>query len=242
LLKQNLRLKLGAGFFMHPWNGTGFILRKKKASEMREWLRLNSDKRIKRGTERDDGKVFVAYQVGYANGEYWASRETFNARTEHSRKKMRILRKSVTYKNKFNSYAKERYSQRVDVREKIKARGEKWGKENKPRRALHSSNRRATTRNQMHPDHNLLIEEEMRKSAYALTKQTGVDHHVDHIIPIKHGGWHHHDNLQILPAPVNQSKGSSPFWVSSEYKDFRSVPQTLWPEPLIDFYLAMRTN
>jgi hypothetical protein len=82
----------------------------------------------------------------------------------------------------------------------------------------------------------------MRKTADALTKQTGIEHHVDHIIPIKHGGWHHHENLQILPAPVNQSKSSSPFWVSSEYKDFRSVPQSLWPEPLIDFYLAIQST
>ena len=209
---------------------------------MREWLRSNSDKRIKRGTERDDGKVFIAYQVGYANGEYWASPKIFNARAEHSREKMRILRKSVTYKNKFNLYSKKRYSENKDVRKKMKIRGEKWSSENKPKRALHSSNRRTLKRNQLHEKHNFLIEQEMRNLAEKLTKETGVDHHVDHIIPIKHGGWHHHDNLQILPAPVNQSKSSSPFWVSSEYKDFRSVPQTLWPEPLIDFYLAMRTN
>jgi len=227
---------------MHPWNEIGFLERKKCALEMREWLRANPDKRIKTGHVRSDGKIFCGYGVGYSGGEHWASKAVFDKRCEDSRMQMRRLRKSESYKNKFNLYAKERYSQRVDVREKMKARVEKWSKENRPRCALKSSNRRATTRNQLHVDHNSSIEEQMRKTADALTKQTGVEHHVDHIIPIKHGGWHHHENLQILPAPVNQSKSSSPFWVSSEYKDFRSVPQSLWPEPLIDFYLAIQST
>ena len=74
-----------------------------------------------------------------------------------------------------------------------------------------------------------------------MTAETGIEHHVDHIIPIKHGGFHHHENLQVLPANVNLAKSSTPFWVSSTYKDFRAVPQWLWPEPLVDFYLAIRT-
>lgn len=226
---------------MHPWDKIGFSERKKLAAEMREWLRANPEKRIKNGHAREDGKVFCGYGVGYSNGEHWAEKAVFDKRSECSRIQMRRLRTSESYKNRFNLYAKERYSKRLDVREKMKTRGEKWGKENKPRRAMHSSHRRTLKRKQLHPEHNFSIEEEMRKAADALIKQTGVEHHVDHIIPIKHGGWHHHENMQILPRSVNLSKSSSPFWTSTEYKDFRSVPQSLWPEPLIDFYLAMRT-
>ena len=227
---------------MHPWNKIGFLERKKNAPEMREWLRVNPEKRIKNGHAREDGKIFCGYGSGYSNGEHWASQSVFDKRSEDARIQMRRLRKSESYKNKFNSYAKERYSKRVDVREKMKARTEKWSKENKPRLALKSSNRRTLKRNLLHAEHDSSIEEKMRNAAEKLTIKTGVEHHVDHIIPIKHGGWHHHENLQILPAPVNQSKSSSPFWVSSEYKDFRSVPQSLWPEPLIDFYLAIQST
>ena len=41
-----------------------------------------------------------------------------------------------------------------------------------------------------------------------LTETTGVLHHVDHIHPISKGGLHHPDNLQILTAMENISKGN----------------------------------
>ena len=41
-----------------------------------------------------------------------------------------------------------------------------------------------------------------------LTKETGVQHHVDHIKPLAAGGRHHPDNLQVITAVENLSKGS----------------------------------
>lgn len=41
-----------------------------------------------------------------------------------------------------------------------------------------------------------------------LTKETGIQHHVDHIKPLAAGGRHHPDNLQILTADQNLKKGS----------------------------------
>ena len=41
-----------------------------------------------------------------------------------------------------------------------------------------------------------------------ITEETGVPHHVDHIIPISKGGLHHPDNLQILTATENIRKGN----------------------------------
>ena len=40
----------------------------------------------------------------------------------------------------------------------------------------------------------------------------GVPMHVDHIIPVKRGGAHHEDNLQIIPAATNMSKGARIDW------------------------------
>ena len=42
--------------------------------------------------------------------------------------------------------------------------------------------------------------------AKQLTKETGIPHEVDHIIPISKGGKHHEDNLQILTAIENRKK------------------------------------
>lgn len=226
---------------MHPWFNVSFTERKKKHAEFKKWLKENPLLRYHNGYVREDGKVFCGYSTGYVNGEHWTDAETFEKRMAHAREKMRDKRRDPKYQQEFRDYIKNRYKNIAMRKRKTNIRSAKWDKENKPRRALHASHRRTLTRNQLHADHNFSIEEEMRKAAESLTKQTGVEHHVDHIIPIKHGGWHHHENMQILPAPVNQSKSSSPFWTSTEYKDFRSVPQSLWPEPLIDFYLAMRT-
>lgn len=227
---------------MHPWFNASFTERKKRHHEFKKWLKDNPILRYKHGYVREDGKVFCGYSTGYVNGEHWTDAETFERRLEHAREKMRLKRLDPKYKSEFRDYIKNRYKNTDMRKRKTNIRVSKWTKENKTRCALKSSNRRSTTRNQLHPDHNLLIEYKMRNAADFLTKQTGIEHHVDHIIPIKHGGWHHHENLQILPAPVNQSKSSSPFWVSREYKDFRSVPQSLWPEPLVDFYLAIQST
>lgn len=48
------------------------------------------------------------------------------------------------------------------------------------------------------------IYEECRK----ITKDTGILHHVDHIIPISKGGKHHSKNLQILTASDNIRKSN----------------------------------
>ena len=41
-----------------------------------------------------------------------------------------------------------------------------------------------------------------------LSEMTGIQHHVDHIIPLSKGGLHHPDNLQILTAEENLKKGA----------------------------------
>jgi hypothetical protein len=48
-----------------------------------------------------------------------------------------------------------------------------------------------------------LIYEECQR----LSKETGILHHVDHIIPLALGGLHHPSNLQILTAEENLKKG-----------------------------------
>ena len=72
-----------------------------------------------------------------------------------------------------------------------------------------------------------------------LTKETKIQHNVDHIIPIAHGGFHHHLNLQILPWFINQEKNANPFWKSESFKCWKDVPRFLWPKNLKQKYLKL---
>jgi len=52
---------------------------------------------------------------------------------------------------------------------------------------------------------------ELSRQAKQLYKDTGVVYHIDHIIPLKSSvvcGLHVHNNLQLLPASANISKGN----------------------------------
>lgn len=49
---------------------------------------------------------------------------------------------------------------------------------------------------------------QLYKDAKALQEVLEVPFHVDHIIPIKHGGKHVFENLQILTATDNLKKGA----------------------------------
>ena len=44
--------------------------------------------------------------------------------------------------------------------------------------------------------------------AQRLTKETGIPHEVDHIIPISKGGLHHQNNLQVITRTENRVKGN----------------------------------
>lgn len=45
--------------------------------------------------------------------------------------------------------------------------------------------------------------------ARRLTKETGIDHHVDHIKPLAAGGEHHPNNLRVITAEENLKKGAN---------------------------------
>jgi len=44
------------------------------------------------------------------------------------------------------------------------------------------------------------------KEKCRITNSTGIEHHVDHIIPLAIGGAHHQDNLRVITAAENLSK------------------------------------
>jgi hypothetical protein len=85
----------------------------------------------------------------------------------------------------------------------------KWKLENPYKVRATNAKRRAMKLDQT-PE--LTSEEKQRvDNLYWLAKDlqavSGEEYHVDHIIPLAKGGLHHPDNLQVLPAYINLSKG-----------------------------------
>lgn len=138
--------------------------------------------------------------------------------------------------------------------EKIRAKKARWSIANKEKRRTLNRNwtishrqevrdknrrRKATIQGRVHPLHDKSQELAISSLAKSLAAETGIAHHVDHIIPLAHGGWHHHLNLQVLPESVNRQKWDNPFWQSDGFKSWRDVPQFLWPETLKQKYLEI---
>jgi hypothetical protein len=128
---------------------------------------------------------------------------------------------------------------RTTMRNELRAKARSKYAINLEESRIKISNRRAA-RNK-HPQANAINIKEVVREAITLTQKMSVKHHIDHIIPLSCGGWHHEKNLQPLPCFLNQSKKHNPFWLSPSpsYKDWRDVPRDLWPLDLVPKYLAL---
>lgn len=91
-------------------------------------------------------------------------------------------------------------------KQKVLETNRQYAKKYPERIAALRAKRRARKINQMPEDANKTKIREIYKLAKKLTKETGIQHHVDHIYPLSKGGLHHEDNLQILTAEENLRK------------------------------------
>lgn len=96
--------------------------------------------------------------------------------------------------------------------------------------------RRVLMSTKTHPLHDIDIEEKMIAQCRDIEASTGIAHCIDHIIPISKGGFHHHDNLQILPSVINRKKYNNPTWEQEGFRCWRNVPRFLWPDGLLETY------
>lgn len=170
------------------------------------------------------------------------------------------------HKDELNSLSRERYARNPEKYRKASLeyyykhrlhyieRAKAWSKNNRDRantayhlrvldnpvhRPMINAIRKARNAGLLHPRHDRAVEERLRIEAQDLTISTGIKHQIDHIIPTQMGGWHHHQNMQIIPGDINRRKNMNPFWEHPKYKSWKDVPCELWPEQLKLAYGAM---
>jgi 5-methylcytosine-specific restriction endonuclease McrA len=165
---------------------------------------------------------------------YWNNREEIIARREPEQRRERYLanRDSILEKQReygrLNASAiserkrKYRAENKDALRERRREHDRKWRETNPEyyqeymrewRRNNRSSvnaskaKRRALKRQAMLPDSDINAIRVFYDLAERLTRITGVQYHVDHIIPLSRGGAHHQDNLQVVRWDFNLAKG-----------------------------------
>lgn len=81
-----------------------------------------------------------------------------------------------------------------------------WNSNNKHLKSIYQNKRRSIKLSQYHKRHDTEIEKVLSLMSSRITKCCGIVHNVDHILPLTAGGYHHHLNLQVIPATINFSK------------------------------------
>lgn len=131
--------------------------------------------------------------------------------TEQWHKETRSERNKVYYKwAKANpdKIRQAKASYRSSNKDKIRMEFAAWKAANPHQAAARSALRRARLANAsvgLGKEEKIKINEIYRQCAL-MTRLTGVQYHVDHIIAISRGGKHHPDNLQLLTAIENMKK------------------------------------
>ncbi|MBC8551509.1 MAG: HNH endonuclease [Candidatus Brocadiales bacterium] len=134
-------------------------------------------------------------------------RDCIKAYHENNKEQLSIASKlwRLNNKDKLKVTSDSWYVNNTKVRlEKAKM----WKMDNPDKVALYDIRRRRSKLEQLPEDANLEKIASIYKEARRLTKETGIQRHVDHIVPLSKGGLHHEDNLQILTAEENLRKGA----------------------------------
>ena len=135
---------------------------------------------------------------------------------------------------------RERNPERVTVNKRL------WRERNPEFGIEYTRRRRASKRNAFVPlttneKAKLLILERTRQE---LQTETGRAYHLDHILPISHGGIHHPMNLRILDGGENNSKWNKllPEGIALAPEHFRLYSERISPERAWEFVRQLATG
>ncbi len=165
--------------------------REKTAARLKAWRTANRER-------------VAAYQSAW----YQANREKMAAQQKvyrHANREKVTARDNAYRKANPEKVRAHRKTWEEANPEKMAAKVKAWAEANPEKRAAGGAARRARKRGTEVKD---CPRVEAIYAAASRLRSKGDDVHVDHTIPHSRGGTHTHDNLQILPAEENLSKGA----------------------------------
>jgi len=175
-------------------------------------------KKCKRGNIAERDKWGHCLCVDCKNYRYSIQVNNPNRKQYVKKWKKNNKEKLYSYTKKWNDANKDQRKEIVNswrkrnpdkIKMMNKKGGAKWSKNNKGRRNAINAKRRTSLINQTPKIIDLGKIKELYIKAEILTKQTGIPHEVDHIIPLQGKtlrGLHEYSNLQILTRFENRSK------------------------------------
>jgi hypothetical protein len=149
-----------------------------------------------------------------ANAKAWAERNPERAKEN---KRRSLDQNPDWYENYHKNY-------RIANREKHNEYNKIYYTNNKEKFFNNNAKRRAIKQDQLHPDRDAIIEQNLYITARKLFNETGVKYHVDHIWPLAKGGPHHHDNLQVITSDINNSKNNNMLFKHPDIKTWCDLP------------------
>lgn len=130
--------------------------------------------------------------------------------TRREQNRQRILAEREAKRQRKRDADRERKSvARARAPDVFKAKAAAWRARNPDKCRAHSSTRRARLRSAVPAtfgDFDAFVIEEAHAACRRRAAMTGYAWEVDHLVPLSRGGGHRFDNIQSIPAWLNQSK------------------------------------
>jgi hypothetical protein len=199
--------------------------REKRAASNKRWRELNPEKSA-------------------ALKKAWAERHREEIAAQKKLYRQSNSQKISQYGKKFRELHREEIAARKKVyrklnRERLGEYAKKFNKRKPELKSERSRKRRAKQRNSVIPltaneRQSMLVMERTRQE---LQTETGRVYHIDHILPISHGGIHHPINLRILDGGENTSKWNKilPEGIALAPEHFRLYSERVSPERAWEF-------
>lgn len=197
---------------------SNFSLQKDAMDGLRSQCKLCIKASSKVYNQANREKIKASYQANrekrleYRKAYYQANKDRIKVYAQENKERKAEYQKAYQEENKEKIAARKK-AHRQENRVRILEYNKAYREENKEKVAELKAKRRAMKRQAIPKflkdcrleKQRLLLTYRLR---YAMTKATGILHHVDHMWPLSGGGPHWSGNLQVITAKENLSKGS----------------------------------